>query len=348
MHRQRKPPSGRARPPAGLRRRSGPRLALGALLILVCGAGCSAVDDTIVLKVAHNGSVEHPYQLGFEVFKEVLERDTGGRVEVQIFENAQLGTEEEASLMVKLGALAGSAASAGGGLAPFAPEAELFNFPFIFRDLDHFYAVLDGAPGERVAAAIEQRLDAIVLGYWFSGVRNAWNSKHPIRTPDDFRGLKIRVMSSPVLVETFNTLGAQATPMSFGELYSGLEQGVVDGAETDHVDLLYERFYEVTNYVSYTGHMYLAAGFIFSRKQYERLPPDIQQAVLEAGRQSVAAQRLAMETMTNEALEELKEKGLEFFEVDRELFRQRVESVYRNNAERVGGMQAIEEVTNYR
>ena len=321
---------------------------LAVLLIGVSGVGCSADNDKIVLKVTHNGSVEHPFQIGFEVFKEVIERDTGGRVEVQIFENAQLGTEEEASLMVKLGALAGSAASAGGGLAPFAPEAELFNFPFIFRDLDHFYGVLDGAPGKRVAAAVEERLDAIVLGYWFSGVRNVWNSEHPVRTPDDFRGLKIRVMSSPVLLETFNALGAQATPMSFGELYSGLETGVVDGAETDHVDLLYERFYEVTQYVSYTGHMYLAAGFIFSRKLYDRLPPDIQQAVLEAGRQSVAAQRLAMETMTSEALEELKERGLEFFDVDRDLFRQRVESVYRNNAESVGGMQVIEEVTGYR
>ena len=135
--------------------------------------------------------------------------------------------------------------------------------------------------------------------------------------------------------------------MSFGELYSGLEQGVVDGAETDHVDLLYERFYEVTDYVSYTGHMYLAAGFIFSRKLYDRLPADVQEAVLEAGRQSVVAQRRAMEAMTNEALEELKEKGLEFFEVDRDLFRQQVESVYRSNADRVGGMQVIEEVTRY-
>ena len=123
---------------------------------------------------------------------------------------------------------------------------------------------------------------------------------------------------------------------------------MVDGAETDHVDLLYERFHEVTSYVSYTGHMYLAAGFIFSRKLYDQLSPDIQQAVLKAGRESVAAQRLAMESMTTEALNELKEKGLEFFEVDRDLFRERVESVYRNNAESVGGIKVIEEITGSR
>ena len=176
-------------------------LAIGLSLV---SAGCATSDDKIVLKVAHNGSAEHPYQIGFETFKEVLERETDGRVEVQIFDNAQLGTEEEASLMVELGALAASAASAGGGLAPFTPEAELFNFPFIFRDLDHFYRVLDGPPGERIGGIVEKDLDSLLLGWWFSGVRNTWNSRRPILTPADMRGLKIRVMSSPVLIETFN------------------------------------------------------------------------------------------------------------------------------------------------
>ena len=316
---------------------------LAAGLALSSGV-CAATDGKIVLKVAHNGSAEHPYQVGFETFKEVLERETNGQVEVQIFENEQLGTEEEASLMVELGALAASAASAGGGLAPFTPEAELFNFPFIFRDLDHFYRVLDGGPGERVAAAVEENLDALVLGWWFSGIRNAWNSRRPILSPDDMRGLKIRVMSSPVLVETFNALGAQATPMSFGELYSGLEQHVVDGAETDHVDLLYERFYEVTEHVSYTGHMYLAAGFIFSRKRFEQLPPEVQEAVLRAGAEATVAQRRAMESMTDDALAEHVDLGLKFYEVDRALFQEKVRSVYENNADKIGGIQFIEEI----
>ena len=322
-------------------------LAVSACLALVLGAtgaGCRSASSTIVLKVAHNGSVEHPYQLGFETFKRILEQETDGGIEVQIFENEQLGTEEEASLMVKLGALAASAASAGGGLAPFVPEAELFNLPFLFRDMEHFYSVLDGAPGDRVARRVEEKLDAILLGWWFSGVRNVWNGTRPVITPDDLRGLKIRVMSTPVLVQTFDALGAQATPMSFGELYSGLEQGVVDGAETDHVDLLYERFYEVTKYVSYTGHMYLAAGFLFSRKHYERLPPEWQQAVLHAGAEAVRAERAAMETTTASALDELRELGLEFHEVDRALFRERVQGVYRDNADKIGGLELIEEV----
>jgi tripartite ATP-independent transporter DctP family solute receptor len=298
----------------------------------------------IIIKVAHNGNEKHPHQAGFETFKEVLEKETGGRVEVQIFPNEQLGSEEEASQMVKLGLLSASAASAGGGLASFVSEAELFNLPFIFRDLEHFYKVLDGPIGRQVARAVEKKLNCVVLGYWYSGIRNAWNSKRPVLKPGDLKALKIRVMSSPILLETFNALGAQATPMAFGELYSALQMGVVDGAETDHIDLLYEKFHEVTKYVSYTNHMFLAVALIFSKKQFDRLPPDIQQAVLKAGRASVLVQREVMEIRTASALEELKKLGLKFYEVDKKPFRDKVVSVYKNNAEKVGGMQVIDEV----
>ena len=316
-------------------------------LALVFSWGCRSADDTIVMKVAHNGTTLHPYQAGFETFKQVLEQETNGAVRVDIFDSAQLGTEEEATLMVKLGALAASASSAGGGLGAFVPEVELFNFPFIFRDLDHFYRVLDGPIGQRVAKKIEDELDVVMLGYWFSGERNAWNGERPVRTPADLEGLKIRVIPSPILVESFNALGAQATPMSFGELYSGLEQGVVDGAETDHVDLLHERFYEVTKYVSYTRHLYLAVGLIFSRKTFDRMPANVQKAILLAGEASVMAEREAMREMTEEAFGELVERGLEFNEVDRALFLEKVQEVYENNAARVGGMEVVREVESH-
>ena len=299
--------------------------------------------EKIILKVAHNGSEEHPFQTGFEKFKEVMEAETDGVVEVQVFPNAQLGSEEEASQMVMLGLLSASAAGSA-SLGTFVPEAELFNLPFIFSDLSHFYRVLDGDVGRQVAGKIEEKLDCVVLGYWFSGIRNVWNSKRPVLSPDDLDGLKIRVMSSPILVETFNALGAQATPMSFGQLYSALQMGVVDGAETDHIDLLQERFYDVTKYVSYTNHMFLSIAIIFSKKQFDNLPPDIQEVVLRAGREATIAERAKMESMTNEALIELEKKGLEFYEVDKKPFQDKVADVYEKNAEKVGGKEIIEAV----
>jgi len=298
---------------------------------------------SIVLKVAHNGSENHPFQTGFLKFKEVVESETGGIVEVQIFPASQLATEEEANQMIQLGTIAAAATSAG-GLGPFVPEVDLFNLPFIFRDLDHFYSVLDGAIGRRVALRIEKNLDCVMLGYWFSGIRNAWNAKRPVRTPDDLHGLKIRVIGSPIVLDTFNAFGAQATNMSWGELYSALQQGVLDGAECDNADLLVEKFYEVTKYVSNTNHLFLAASLIFSRKQFDKLPPFVQTAVLKAGEASVAVQRKAMEEKLDSALGELKKKGLVFNEVDKKLFQDKVSIVYKNNAAKVGGMQVIEQV----
>lgn len=326
-------------------------------IVIALAAGCqnsiesrdapAQKNKRIVLKVAHNGSEKHPFQQGFEEFRRVLESDTNGAVEVQIFPNAQLGSEQEATQMVKLGLLAANATTAAGGLATSVPEAELFNLPFIFRDLEHCYRVIDGPIGQGLAREIEKKLDCIVLGFWFSGVRNVWNSKRPVRSPADLKGIKIRVMSSPIMIETFNALGAQATPMAFGELYSALQTKVVDGAETDHLDLLYEKFHEVTKYVSLTNHMYVVVGLIFSRKIFDRLPPDIQAVVIKAGRASVSTQREAMAAQTAAALEALKALGIEFIEVERGLFRDKTELVYKNNADRVGGMGLIKNVIDY-
>lgn len=303
-------------------------------------------SEKTVLKVAHNGNERHPFQKGYETFKEVLEAETGRAVEVQIFPNSQLGSEEESTQMVKLGLIAANASSTAGGLSTSVPEAELFNLPFIFRDLDHCYSVIDGPIGQNLARVIEEKLNCLVLGYWFSGIRNVWNSKRPVLSPEDLKGIKLRVMSSPMLVKSFNALGAQATPLAFGELYSALQTGVVDGGETDHLDLLYEKFYEVTKYVSYTNHMFLVIALIFSKKVYDKLPPDVQSAVWEAGKASVFAEREAMSALTESALVELEELGLEFYEVDKSLFRKKVENVYRKNAKKVGGMALIERIIN--
>jgi tripartite ATP-independent transporter DctP family solute receptor len=321
---------------------------LAKILTLTALAGVafsSAQAAEYTLKIAHNGPEQHPYQDGALMFKTALEKSTNGAVEVQIFPGEQLGSEEETSQMIKQGTIACAVESAGGGLAPFVPEADLFNLPFVFNDLQHFYRVVDGPVGAKLASKVEENLDAELLGWWFSGIRNVWNGKRVVKTPDDLKGLKIRVMGSPVLIDTFNTLGAQATPMSFGEVYTSLQQGVIDGAETDHVDLLVESFYEVTKHVSLTGHMYLAAGLVCSNKALSKLPQNIQEKVREAAEAATAEQRSAMAKMTDDALAKLKAKGLVFQDVDVSLFRDKVKSVYERNAAKVGGMEAIDELT---
>lgn len=316
------------------------------LVLIGCEDNKHTSGETI-LKVAHNGNEQHPFQLGYEKFAQVLEHETDGRFSIDIFPNSQLGGEEETVEMVKLGVIS-SVASGAASLGTFVPEIDVLNFPFIFRDLDHFYRVLDGPVGERISAEIETELNSIVLGWWFSGVRNVWNEERPVHVPDDLKGLKIRVIGSAIVLDAFNSLGAQATTMSFGELYSAVQQGVLDGGESDHTDLLVEKFYEVTQYVSMTQHLYLAAPLLFSKKKFNRLSAETQAALRKAGRASVDVQRRAMETNNASSLLALKELGLIFNEVDAEKFRKKVEDskVYERNAEHVGGSAMIAEVVN--
>lgn len=313
-------------------------------------SGCMETDistDITVIKAAHNGNEQHPFQVGYEVFRDALERETEGRYSLDIFPNSQLGSEEEATEMVKLGVISSTAASAA-SLASFVPEIDVLNFPFIFRDLKHFYSVLDGPVGKRISVQIEKDLDILVLGWWFAGVRNVWNEQRPIYVPDDLQGLKIRVIGSSIVLDAFDTLGAQATTMSFGELYSAMQQGVLDGAESDHTDLLVEKFYEVTKFVSLTQHLYLAVPLAYSKKKFDRLPPNVRLALRVAAAESVHAQRTAMESSNQHSLFALQELGLQFNEVDGEKFRQQIAigRVYENNSERVGGGAMIEEVIN--
>ena len=320
-------------------------LAVIATLVLISCENRGGAGNEHVLKVAHNGNEQHPFQRGYEYFARVLEDRSNGGVTLRIFPNSQLGSEEETVEMVKLGVIS-STVSASATLGPFVPEADVLNFPFIFRDHDHFYRVLDGAVGERIAENIAEDADMLVLGWWFSGVRNVWNAQRPVYKPEDLEGLKIRVIGSAVVVDAFNSLGAQATTMSFGELYSAVQQGVLDGGESDHTDLLVEKFHEVTEYVSLTQHLYLAAPLLFSKKKFEKLPADIQGAILAAGHASVAAQRAAMESDNRKSLRALRSMGLRFNEVDSEAFRSKIrkELVYRRYAEHVGGWSAIEAV----
>ena len=306
--------------------------------------GCwSENNEKIVIKVSHNGSHQHPHQVGFEKMSEILEKETNGRAKLEIFPSSQIASEEEAIEMVKLGVI-GSTPASSGSLSRFVPEVDLFNLPFVFDNLGHFYEVLDGPIGDEITKKIEQNLNCIVLGWWFSGIRNTWNSEKPIYTPKDLEGMKIRVIGSSIVLDTFNAFGAQATNMSFGELYSAIQQGVLDGAECDHIDLLVEKFYEVTKYVSYTEHLYLSVALIFSKKQFKILPEDVQMALLKAGQESIKTQRNAMESKTREALIELQKKGLVFNTVDKKIFREKAQIVYAKNAERVGGMSLIDQI----
>ena len=302
-----------------------------------------ASAEEIVLKSAHNAFEGHPFHDGNLALQEALESKTNGAVKVQIFPNSQLGAEDQVVELLNHGTIAFTIAGAS-GLAGFVPQTELLNLPFIFKDLDHFYRVVDGPVGNRMSQAIEDKLNVVVLGWMYSGSRNLWNSKHPVLSPADMSGLKIRTMTSSVMVDSFNALGGQATPIAFSELYTALQQGVVDGAEGDHIDLLGEKFHETVKYVSLTGHIYFAGALLMSKDAYDGLSFSQQTAVWEAAEDAIKAERASYSGKDQAAEKELRKLGVEFSDVDASIFQDALKDVYTKYGEKLGGVELIEQI----
>lgn len=325
------------------------KVTMKGIFILVMAIGFFAwstipgtAADKIIIKIAQNSGIYNPMQVGAEKFKEVMEKETNGAVEVQIFPDASLGTEVKTIQMIKLGTL-GATVVATASIAEFAFEAGIFDLPFVFRDMEHMFEVVDGPFGQRFARLIEEKTDSVFLGYASFGSRNAYNKKRPILKPDDLKGLKIRVMGTPILIDTFNAFGAQATTLAWGELYSALQQGVVDGGECDPVDMWDMKFHEVTKYVSYTEHLVGVRAYLFSKKVYDKLPAYIQAVLFKAGREAVLADRNSQREKVDEATEKITKTGIvKFYKVDKQPFIDKVQEVYVKNADKVGGMELIE------
>jgi tripartite ATP-independent transporter DctP family solute receptor len=221
-----------------------------------------------------------------------------------------------------------------GPIAAFVPEFDLFSLPYLFEDAEHFVRVIEGPVGERFFALLEDR--GIKGLAWFdNGYRNVFNARRPVRTPEDMAGLKIRVMESPLMVDTINAMGGSATPMAYGELYTALQQGVLDGAENAPGNVLNDKFFEVADYYSLTHHFRPPGVVAISLQVWNRLTPE-QQAVLVEEAQALQAYEIELtQEVEQEALAELEAAGMQINEVDREAFRAAVQPIHDGFAERV-------------
>ena len=207
--------------------RFGKKLAVVAAAVIAMSAVPAMA--VVEIKFGHTGSLEHQYQIGAEQFKKLVEAESKGEIKVNIFPQAQLGGERDLAEGVRMGTIE-IASVAAGNLAGFVPELQLFGIPFLFPTAKQVYAVLDGEVGKDIAAIMASK-GFVSLAFWEVGFRNMTNNTRPIKTPEDMKGLKIRVQESKIWIQFMNRLGAVATPIPFGELYSALQQKVVDGQE---------------------------------------------------------------------------------------------------------------------
>jgi tripartite ATP-independent transporter DctP family solute receptor len=190
----------------------------------------------------------------------------------------------------------------------------LINLPFVINKGAEADALLDGAFGQSLLAKLPEQ-GLIGLGFWENGFRHVTNNRHPIAKAEDIAGLKLRVIQNPLFIETFNTLGASSQPMPFPEVYTALEQGVVDGQENPLATILASKFYEVQEYTTLTNHIYSVWALLMSKKFWDRLTPDEQQVLTEAGKEATAFERETIRAFDASALAEIKANGMEVTEL---------------------------------
>lgn len=299
------------------------KFALAALAASLIASAAPAAEFN--LKASHSAAPSEPYQIGLQYFADKVKERSGGRVEVTIYPNNQLGNEKEVVEGLLLGTV-DVAITANGVLGNFVPSVGIFDLPFLFRDREHLYKVMDGPVGDQLKADVAKR-GYRLLAYYEAGIRHLLTKK-PINSMADLHNMKIRTMQVPTHVAAFKAFGANPTPMAYGELYGAIQSGVVDGAEAANSNYYAQKFFEVApNYaqVSWTA---LVAELLISERRLKSFPEDIQKIILEAAQESAAVERKAYSDADNRLLAELEKKGVKVTYPELGPFREASKSVY--------------------
>ena len=286
---------------------------------------CSELNDTKTLTLAHGLPISHPVHKGIVKFKESLEAKSNGKLKIKIYADGQLGSEREVLELLQIGSVDMTKVSSA-TMSNFVPDYSVLNIPYIFRDKNHFFTTLEGEVGEEL---LNKGADFWLKGLCFydAGSRSFYTTKKQINTPDDLKSLKIRTMNDPTAIKMVNALGGSPTPMSFGELYTALQQGVVDGAENNPPSFVTSRHFEICKYYTLDSHTYVPDVLVISTKTLERLSIEEQKLVNEAVRISAEAQKKYWSASVAESFKVLKKNGVQIIEPDKKLFAEKSKSV---------------------
>lgn len=310
------------------------KTAVFVLLVAMVLTQAFAQYPSIVLKLGHIADPSHPYAQGAEKFSELVKQKTGGKVDIQVFASSQLGDQKTLIEGLIYGtidmALVGTAA-----LTQFQPQMGIFDLPFLFDDRDHAYRSLDSV-GMDIGKALEPK-GIKLLGYMENGIRHLTNNVREVKTPDDMKGLKIRVQTSKIFIEMMKALGASPTPMNLGELYSAMQSGTVDGQENPSAHIYTQRYYEVQKYASLTAHAYAPEPVLISMAKWKSLPAAVQKAILDSAAEAIAWQRELSAKSDKELWDKIKATGkIKITEVNRKPFQDATASVIEMFADSVG------------
>lgn len=299
---------------------AGSAAALATPMLAACGRGPAAASDGGQLLTATDVHVaDYPTVTAVKWIGDTLERETGGRLRLRQYHSGQLGRESEAIDMARFGAIDITRVYAG-ALNNAFPLTQALCLPYVFESVAHQRAALDGGIADAVLRGFEQR-DLVGLAIYDSGARCFYNTKHPIVSPKDLHGLKLRVASSDIFIQLMRLLGANPTPMSLGDTFSGMETHMIDGAENNMRSFHSSRHFEAAHYWSQSEHSYAPDVLLMSRASFERLQPKDRQLLLETARASVKVMRAQWDASEDAARRAVLAYGVKGNEVDLPAFR---------------------------
>ncbi|GAK10672.1 DctP family TRAP transporter solute-binding subunit [Geomicrobium sp. JCM 19039] len=297
------------------------------LLIIGVLSGCGNQSEQVVLKFAYELPQSHPWGQGAERFKEIVEEESDGEIQVQLYGGGQLGDSgREVQESVAIGTIEMGLSST--PLEQMNPYQEIFSLPYIFLNREHAWASLDSEAGDMVGEhLLEYNLQH--LAFWEDGFRQVTNSVRPIEMPEDFDGLRIRVPESPVRMATFSALGSNPLPMSFSEVFTALQQGTVHGQENPLPVIVNSSFYDVQPYLTLTNHVYSPASLFINEDTWQNLSAEHQHIIQTAAEAGRDLNRELNERDEIELVERLESEGMEVFELeDVEAFQEATQPVW--------------------
>jgi len=310
--------------------------ALGVAGLAPMGRMASAADDKkFKLRIAHPQSTTHPIQLASLKFAELVNERSKGRIEASVFPASQLGSATELAEALRIGTIE-MYGTGNGYIETLAPQVGLVNLPGIMRDNDHAYKVIYSFAAKEVFDKNLLPVGIRVVGFVTNDFRHLTNSKRPIRSLADMKGLKFRVPNSKTFINTVAALGGSPVPLDWTETFSALQQGVVDGQENPFVNIWTGKLYEVQKHLALSYHMWDTFSLAMNEKFFQSLDPDLQQIVLVAGREAADIGWKALIELNSDSLQKLKDKGMLVTELNRKEVQAALRPTWDSWLERVG------------
>lgn len=314
-----------------------------ACLLLMATAGTAGAQ--IKLRFAHTIAPEDSQNLAVVEFTKRVAEKTNGAIQIDIFPSGQLGNDPKLLEGIKLGTI-DMGMTGNPFFSAFAPEMNVLDLPYLFQGYDHVYKVVDGPIGTEILRAVEKN-GMKGLGSLEIGFRDLTNSRHPVKVPEDMKGLKIRTTPNPAHMEAFRLLGANPVPMPFTEVYLALKTGTVDGQENPITLIEAMKFYEAQKYISLTHHAYTVTNVVMNLKKYQELKPEYQKALHEALHEAAVWQRRLDREIEGRALAKMKAAGLQVEEKpDVEAFRKVVADAVAEDYVKKFGREILDKIRN--